>query len=264
MSTLSHLSEKINKAKDLDFGDIFNRSIDLFKKTWLQGFLLQIFTLAIMLPLIIIFYIPFVGTMIAQAESGYRDYGVYDAFFAGMSVISVLFFFVGMLVLGALSMALNAGFYRMMKRLDFDEETTTTDLFHFLKGKYLSKLFMIMLITILIAIPSALLCYIPLIYVMVPMYFFLVIFTFNSEMSVGDIINASFKLGNKKWLITFGLLIVTGLITWLIGMLTCGLGSLFVAAFIYHPIYLVYKDVIGFDNSDDDVYDIRVSDDLIE
>ena len=257
---LSSISDKINRAPDLDFGDIFNRSIELFKKTWVQGLLLQLFTVIVMLPLIIVFYIPFVMAMIAQAESGYRDYGVYDSFFAGMSIVSVLFFFVGMLVLGAVSVALNAGFYRIMKRIDHDQEVTTSDFFYFLKGKYLSKCFMLMLISILIAIPSALLCYIPLLYVMVPMTYFTAIFAFNSELGVGDVVSSSFKLGNKKWLISFGLMIVAGLCVSLISALTCGLGSLFLAAFAYHPIYIIYKDVVGFDNGNEDTYDIRVPD----
>jgi hypothetical protein len=257
---LSSISDKINRAPNLDFGDVFNRSIELFKKTWIQGLLLQLFTVIVMLPLIIVFYIPFVMAMIAQAESGYRDYGVYDSFFAGMSLISVLFFFVGMLVLGAVSVALNAGFYRIMKRIDHDQEVATSDFFYFLKGKYLSKCFMLMLVSILIAVPSALLCYIPLLYVMVPMSYFTALFAFNSEMGVGDIVSGSFKLGNKKWLITFGLMIVAGLCVSLISALTCGLGSLFLAAFAYHPLYIIYKDVVGFDNSNNDAYDIRVPD----
>ena len=259
--SLSSITEKINKAPDLDFGDIFNRCIELFKKTWIQGLLLQVFTVIVMLPLIIVFYIPFVLAMVAQAESGYvGGNGIYDTSFAGMSLITVVLFFAGMLVLGAVSVALNAGFYRIMKRLDHNQEVNTSDFFYFLKGKYLSKCFMLMLISILIAIPSALLCYIPLIYVMVPMSFFTAFFAFNSELSVGDIVSGSFKLGNKKWLITFGLMIVSGLCVSVISMLTCGLGSLFLAAFAYHPIYLIYKDVVGFSGSDHDKYDIRVED----
>lgn len=258
--SLSTLADKINRAPDLDFGDIFNRSIELFKKTWVQGLLLQIFTLIVMLPLIIVFYVPFIMTMVAQAESGYGGGGTYDAFFAGMSIISILFFFVGMLVLGAVSVALNAGFYRIMKRLDHDQGVTTSDFFYFLKGKYLGKCFMLMLVSILIAIPSALLCYIPLIYVIVPMSFFTAFFAFNSEIGVGDIVSASFKLGNKKWLISFGLLVVTGLCISIISTLTCGLGSLFLAAFAYHPMYLIYKDVVGFEGSNEGNYDIRVAD----
>lgn len=249
MNTINSLLEKIAAAKELDFGTIFSESIELFKKTWLQGFLLQLFTLLVMLPLIIVLYVPLIGVMIAQQESGYSDNEAFSNFFAGMSILYVLFVIVGIFVLGAISVALNAAFYRIMKKLDYDEQVTTSDFFYFVKGKYLSKTFMIMLVSILIAIPAALLCYIPLIYAIVPLSFFALIFAFNLELSVGEIVKASFKLGNKKWLISFGLIFVSSLLAQIVGFLLCGIGVLFTAPFVYHPIYLIYKKVIGFDET---------------
>ncbi|WP_341215239.1 hypothetical protein [uncultured Wocania sp.] len=249
MNTITNLLEKIERAKELDFGTIFSESIELFKKTWLQGFLLQLFTIIVMLPLIIVLYVPMIGMIIAQQESGYADPEAFNGFFAGMSIIYILFVVVGVFVLGAISVALNAGFFKMMKKLDYNEQVATSDFFYFIKGKYLSKTFMIMLVTILIAIPSALLCYIPLIYVMVPMFYFGMIFAFNPEFSVGEIVKASFKLGNKKWLLSFGLFVVSYICVAVLTMLTCGLGGLFLQTFLYHPAYLIYKKVIGFNET---------------
>jgi hypothetical protein len=249
MNSITQLLEKIEASKELDFGTIFGESIELFKKTWLQGFLLQVFTLIVMLPLLIVFYVPFIGMIIAQQESGYSDNQIFSDFFASMSILYILLVIVGVFVLGAVSVALNAGFYRIMKMLDYNEQVTTSDFFYFVKGKYLSKTFMIMLVSILIAIPAALLCYIPLIYAIVPLSFFALIFAFNPELSVGDIVKASFKLGNKKWLISFGLIIVSSLLAQMAGFLLCFVGVFFTATFVYHPIYLIYKNVIGFDDA---------------
>lgn len=250
MNTISSLLEKIASAKELDFGTIFGQAIELFKKTWLQGFLLQLFTLIVMLPLIIVLYVPLIGMIIAQQESGYNDNEVFTSFFAGMSILYILFVIVGVFVLGSISVALNAAFYRIIKKLDYNEQITTSDFFYFIKGKYLSKTFVLMLVTILISIPAALLCYIPLIYVIVPISYFTLIFAFNPELSVGDIVKASFKLGNKKWLISFGLIIVASLLAQIVGFLLCGIGVLFTATFVYHPTYLIYKHILGFDDND--------------
>lgn len=250
MNTISSLLEKITRAKELDFGTIFGEAIELFKKTWLQGFLLQLFTLIVMLPLIIVLYLPLIGMVIAQQESGYADDEVFTDFFAGMSILYVLFVIVGVFVLGAISVALNAAFYRIMKKLDYNEQVTTSDFFHFIKGKYLSKIFLLMLASFGIAILAAILCYLPIFYVIVPLSYFALIFAFNPELSVGDIVKASFKLGNKKWLISFGLIIVASLLAQIVGFLLCGIGVLFTATFVYHPTYLIYKKVIGFDDND--------------
>lgn len=246
MNTIENLLEKIERAKDLDFGTIFSESIELFKKTWLQGFLMILFTMLIMLPLIIVFYIPFIGMVIAQQESGYANTDGFESFFAGMSVLYILFVIVGVLVLGAVTVAVNAGFYRIMRKLDNNESVVTSDFFHFVKKQYLGKTFMIMLVSVAIAIPSALLCYIPLIYMIVPLSFFAVFFAFNPELTVGEIVKASFKLGHKKWLVSFGLIVVSSLLANIVGYLLCGIGLFFTAAFTYHPVYLIYKKVIGF------------------
>jgi len=248
MNTTSSLQERIRNAKALDFGTIFSASIELFKKTWIQGFLLQLFTVLIMLPLIIVLYIPLFAMIFAQAENGYSDTEMFSNFFAGMSIIYLVFVVVGILVLGAVSVALNAAFFRIMKMIDHEESVTTGDFWYFLKGKHLSKTFMLMLVSILIAIPSALLCYIPILYVMVPMSFFAVIFAFNPELSVGEIVKLSFNIGTKKWLLAFGLIFVASLVSQIVGFLLCGIGVLFTAAFVYHPVYLIYKEVIGIED----------------
>ena len=70
MNTITGLIEKINNARQLDFGSIFSESIELFKKTWVQGFLLQLFSMLVMLPIIIMVYIPIIGLAIAQQNGG--------------------------------------------------------------------------------------------------------------------------------------------------------------------------------------------------
>lgn len=120
---------------------------------------------------------------------------------------------------------------------------------------------MLMIVSILISIPAIILCYIPFIYVIVPMSYFAFFFAFNPELSVGDIVKASFGLGNKKWLLSFGLLIVTSILSQIVGLLLCVIGVLFTAAFIYHPTYLIYKHVVGFDESNDEG-DIQIIENL--
>lgn len=251
MNLLQSIENKINAAKDLDFGTIFNNSIELFKKSWLQGFLLQLFVMLIMMPIIIIVYIPMVMAAIAQAENGGYGASPYDGLFAGFSILSILLFFVAIILLSAVTMCMQAAFYRILKKVDDGETPVTKDFFVYLKSAYLSKGLVLSLASVGIAFVAAMLCYIPLFYAMVPLSFFGAFFGFNEELSAGEIIKASFKLGTKKWLIGFGLLIVSSLLATLLGYLACGIGLLFTSAFIYHPVYFMYKEVIGFDDTDE-------------
>ncbi len=259
MNTIDYLLEKINNARALDFGTIFSSSIELFKKTWMQGFLLQVFTIIIMIPLIIILYIPLFTMIFTQARSGNSNPEMYSDFFTGMSFLYILFVIVGIFVLGAVQLALNAAFFRIMRALDEGNTITTSDFFYFLNKKYLSKAFMLMLVTMLITcivgfvviillVPTLFLSMLIFLYLLVPLSFFTIIFAFNTELNVGDIVKLSFKLGHKKWLIAFGLIFVSSLLAEIVGVLLCGVGTLFTAAFVYHPVYMIYKDVIGFNN----------------
>ena len=246
MNTANSLLEKIEHALELDFGVIFGDSIEFFKKTWLQGFLLQLFTLFIILPVIVAFYIPLIIMVIAEQETGYNDFDTFNGFYRGMSVFYISSILLAVFIIGTLITALKASFFKIMRKLDNNEGVTTSDFFYFFKRKYLSKILVLTLVSILIVIPSALLCYLPLIYMLVPLSFFTIIFAFNPELSVRDIVKVSFKLANKKWLISFGLIVVSSILSTILGYIVCGVGLLFTYAFVYHPIYFIYKEVIGF------------------
>ena len=142
---------------------------------------MQLFTLVVALHFIIFLYVPLLLVIIANAENGYDNSETLEAFFAGMSILYILFVIVGIFVLGAVQVALNAAFFRIMKKLDYNEPTTTSDFFYFLKGKYLRKAFILMIVSILISIPAMLLCYIPFIYVIVPLTYFSLVFAFENK-----------------------------------------------------------------------------------
>ena len=248
MNIIESILEKINRAERLDFGNILSESFELFKKTWIHGFILQLVLFIIMLPLIMVIYVPIFTVLIAQAQNGYAEPDAFSGIFVGMSFFYILFMIVAIFALSAIQFALNAGFFRMMKKLDFGETVQTSDLFYFFKTAYFSKTFLLVLASVGIAIIAVLLCYLPIFYAMVPLTYFGFVFAFNPDLSVNDIIKISFKLGNKKWLISFGLMIVASLMSQIVGLILCGIGVLFTAAFVYHPFYLVYKNVIGFEN----------------
>lgn len=249
--TPTEFQAKITNSEDLDFGTIFNQSIELFKKSWLQGFLMQLFVLILMVPFFIVLYVPIIMMAVSQAESGQFGPNDMNGLFAGLSALYVLFLIVGILIVGVIQIALTAGFYRMLRSIDHGLEPRTSDLFYFMKGKHLSKILLLMLVTLLISIPAALFFYLPFIYVLVPIAFFSIVFSFNPEWSVGDIVSSSFRIGNKKWLLTFGLFFVSYIAIMILTMVTCGLGGLFITAFMYHPIYYVYKATVGVEDSNE-------------
>ncbi|AUC83550.1 hypothetical protein [Lacinutrix sp. Bg11-31] len=246
----SEIEKKIEANKVLDFGTIFNKSIELFKKSWMHGLSLQLVAFVIIIPFILIFYIPFVMAIVANSENGQMNPDDMSVLLGGFSILYMGVFIIGILLLSVVTVAMRAAFFKDLASIDRGETVSFKSLFYFFKTPYLTNISLLMLASMAISIVAMLLCYLPLFYVMVPMSFFIVIFAFNPELTVSEIIKLSFKLGHKKWLITFGLVMVSSLLASMVGMLLCGIGIIVTAAFADHPLYFIYKEVIGEDTAD--------------
>jgi hypothetical protein len=79
--------------------------------------------------------------------------------------------------------------------------------------------------------------------------YLLPVYAYNSKLSISEIVKISFTFGNKKWGITFLTLLLNAMLIYVVSLVTCGLGGIFVSCFIYLPQYIIYKKVIGFDGS---------------
>lgn len=250
---ITEIQNRIQNAKDLDFGTIFNQSIELFKKVWVQGLVTLLLNMVLAIPFIMIIYIPLIFTGFMDLNSGsydpYEPYGQSDVspvFFIVMAVVYI-FMIVAMSTIG---LGLKAAFYRICKLKDL-EQMGKEDYFYFFKKPYLGKTVKLGLTYSGISVLATLLCVLPIIYAVVPLSFMVVVYAFNPDLSISEIIKLSFDLGNKKWLISFGLLFVSGLLAGIVGMLICFVGIYVTASFSYLPPYFIYKEVIGFDEESD-------------
>ncbi|WP_100615190.1 hypothetical protein [Confluentibacter citreus] len=241
------LLTKIDHAKALDFGTIFNQSIDLFKKTWVQGLVALLLSVVLIIPFYIIAYIPLIALGVLSPEffNGNGDFteieglGVFALIVSG---ILFLFMIIGVLVI---TIGLKAAYFRIVKSKDL-ELNQSDDYFFFLKKRYLKKTITLSFILMGISFLALLLCVLPIFYAMIPMAYMIVIYAFNPELSTSDIVKIGFKLGNKKWLITFVLVIVAWFISSIVGFLMCFIGIYVTQQFINLPFYQVYKECIGF------------------
>ncbi len=235
--------KRIAVAREPDFGAIFGKSFELFKKVWLEGLVHLLLTFAVTIPFLIFIYAPLVPDIV-EAEMMDGTFNPFEAYSPLTIVGYVFFLLIMLLMLQVVAYAINAHFFLVMKQKDVGTPLETGGYWVFLKG-YSGKMFMLALASLGIAILATLLCYLPLLYVMVPLQLIVPIFAFNPELSTSEIIRAGFKLGNRFWLIIFGLMVVMGLIAQL-GMLLCLVGVFITASLVYIPIYYVYKDTVGF------------------
>ncbi len=152
-------------------------------------------------------------------------------------VIVCLFLIIAMSTIG---FGLKAAFYRICRLKDL-EDIGKEDYFYFFKKPYLVKTIKLGLVFSGVSMLAALLCVLPIIYAIVPLSLMIVIYAFNPDMSLSDIVKLGFDLGNKKWLVTFGLMFVSGFSAGIIGMLMCGIGIYVTASFSNIPHILFIK-----------------------
>ncbi len=240
----AEIQSKIASARELDFGTIFNQCIELFKKVWLQGLLTLIITGALMIPFYIVMYLPMIAVGIIDPESLQQGQEPNFLVLLPFLLFMIVFMFFAMFI----SFTMQAAFFRICKQKDLNI-VGTDDYFYFFKKRYAAKVFKLSLASVGISLLAMLLCVLPLFYVMVPLSFFSLMFAFNPELSASNIIKASFDLGNKKWLLTFGLIIISSFLAQFVGLLMCFIGVFVTASFAYLPVYFIYKEVIGFDES---------------
>tara|TARA_B110000967_G_C18742876_1_gene488681 strand:+ start:92 stop:868 length:777 start_codon:yes stop_codon:yes gene_type:complete len=247
MYSFQNLVNKIQSAQPIDFGDLFNNSLDLFKKVWIQGLLLQLFSILIMLPFIIWFYLPYIDIILENSSNGQMNTNALSQALVDEYGTSLVWVYLLLLGVSVVSSLLYLGFYKIIKEMDHGNQVAISDFFYFFKSSHIGKAFVFLLAYMGITIIAALLCVFPLIYAVVPLMFMLPVFVYNSHLSISEIIKIGFALGNKKWGITFLTLVLNSILLYVIILVTCGLGSLFFSFFLYLPQYIIYKKVIGFD-----------------
>jgi hypothetical protein len=246
MNAINGLLQKIGTARDLDFGAIFSQSIELFKKTWVQGLVMLLLTMLLMVPFYLIMYLPMIGMGLLDSESLQHMEDFNLILMIPFITFVVIFSFFAMVI----GFGMKASFYRICKLKDLNK-AGADDYFFYLKRPYLGKVISLSLATFGITIGAVLLCVLPVFYVMVPVALMTVVFAFNPDLSTAEIVKAGFALGNKKWLLSFGLIIVSGLLAQVVGMLMCCIGIFVTASFAYLPMYFIYKDSVGFDEKED-------------
>jgi hypothetical protein len=201
----------------------------------LQGFLLQLITIALSLPLL---FFNFINFSDFSNNSVPLQFGTAAVFYYGLSI-----------VLAIVSSFLTFGFFRVIRQMDKGEDFKTVDFFYFFNTERIKKALLVVLANVAVVILALLLCVFPVFYVVIPLMFVTPIFVYNPELSISEVLKSSFALGHKKWGITFLISLLNIIALYVLILLTCGLGSLFFGCFLQMPIYVLYKKIISFDNS---------------
>ncbi|MBW1295506.1 hypothetical protein [Aquimarina litoralis] len=245
----NQLFERIENSKKPEFGDIISKSFELYKKVFSVGMVHALVIFALAIPFVLATYLPllpFYIDMIQNSGDPYYEPSFLEGYSVIMIIVWVIVIFALSFVMQVLNVSVYGHFLKILKNVDLGLNEETGGYFTIAK-KYFGKMILISLANMGIGIVAMLACYFPLFYVMVPLQLVILIFIFNPELSVENIIKAAFKLGNKYWFTFFGLIFVSGIFSAL-GIIACYIGIIATLFFSYIVMYYMYKDTIGFEN----------------
>ena len=257
--TVSQLQERIQKSPSLDFGDIFSRAINLFQKVWVQGLLLQLLVIAIYMGLYFIVALPMLGGAFILDGTEFEQSNELTGASLILTILTIALFILFILAFNIFIYGLLMAFYRIIRLKERNTTEPNVNFGMFFKRPHLKTTILFGLSHMGISLLAMLLCFLPIIYVFVPLQVAVVIRAFNPHLSIGELYKVAFELGNKKWFLIFGLTFVSGLLAYIVGLIACGIGIFITMTFMYIPVYIVYKDVIGFTEDDEAIASIGSS-----
>lgn len=242
------------KAKTpMAIGTLFGDSFSLFQKVWLQGLLLQALTILVMYGLVVVVYIPMLGSAFMMDDAYTQGE---EQVMTILGIITMVLYFLVYIVVAIFQVGLIAAFYRIMRLRDrglLSEKGVNFGMFF--KKQYLIKLTAIALLNLVMLALASLLFIVPIFFVIVPTQFVILFFAFHSELTIKELYVLAFTLGTYKWGTTF--VVFAGMFLFsLLGLLLCFIGVLATVSCALIPVYLVYKEVVGFREVDEAIESI--------
>ncbi len=245
MTTKNRIEEIKNYGYDIDFSEIFNKSLENYKKIALQAGVVFILFSLIILAIVIGIIGAFVG--VSAFTSNLANFKI-ENFSAATILIYVLF----VSLISGLASPLSAGILKMAHNASNRQEFSIGTAFEYYKGTYFKELFVAaLLISFLTLGVSTLLDSLHVPFVGSLIVYIISFFTFLTvpliifgNLKAMDAIQGSFTIVSKQLFVLIGLLLVAAIIA-MLGFVGFCIGIFFTLPFLYATYYCIYDGIIG-------------------
>ena len=198
MSSFNIIAKKIARAPKIDFGGLFNESVLVFKKVWLQGLILQLLSIGISIPLMFLNFSILQGVGVdSNSQYSIQKILTDDAMTQQHASAHIMYYLVTIAV-GIISSLMSFGFFKVIRQLDKGQDFIFSDFFYFFRNGKFTKSLLLVLANFGVAILAVLMCVFPIFYVMIPLMFVTPFYVYNSELSISEVLKSSFALGHKN------------------------------------------------------------------
>ncbi|NER13916.1 hypothetical protein GWK08_10725 [Leptobacterium flavescens] len=252
MKNKERIDRILQNGYELDFGDVFNKSFEVYKKSiWmiLLGILVVGMITAV---LVILLFSVIFGIQLndfISLDPAVSTIGGSVSYFLSTTLFGI--------VIAALLGPVNAGFLKVCKDAKDNKEPSFSSIFQYYSSEYLGN---IIVATVILSIVSGVFSFISqfMLSMLFLNYIFSIIFSTLTVLIIPLIIfkdfNAmqaieySIKLVSKNFLMVF-LLILVGTLASFLGVFLCGIGILFSLPFLYAVYFCTYDAIVGDDES---------------
>lgn len=247
MTAKNRIEEIKRQGYDIDFGDVFNKTVEVYKKIAVNAGIVFILFSLVMVALVMGIMGAFWGfSSLTQTMSNF-DVG-------NMSALMIVGYIVFVALIGGLVSPFTAGIIKMAHSAAHQQEFSIGTAFDYYKGDYFKELFIsTILITLIGGGISTLIeslgvhFYGSLITYAISFFTFLTIpLIIFGDLKAIEAIQGSFTIVSKNILVLLGLLIV-GIIIVMLGIIGFCIGIFFTVPFIYAMYYCIYDQIIGTD-----------------
>lgn len=240
-----------NEGYDLDFGLVFEKSFDNFKKIWgIAGVTLLLVSIVFGAFMVAIFGIIYGFSNYTETLTGLNPEFMTSTTLIGFIVFSTVF--------AGLFSPINAGFIKMAYLADTNQSFGINNVFDYFKTSHFKELFIASSTITLVGSGIGMsieFAGIPFLgnvitYVVSFLTFLTVPLIIFSDLKAFEAITMSSKLVLKKPFILLALIIVAMLFV-MLGIFALCIGIIFTIPFLFSLYYIVYKNIIPLENKDE-------------
>ncbi len=247
-ATQSKVDNLVKTGFQVNIGHIFSRAGDIFKG--IAGYAIAaivIYCIVYYLLSIItgLIYSPDQEELLIISQSG--DLDAVSSFY--MQELNKPMYKLAMfisLIAGSVATPIVYSIYTMARKFDTQQKVEFSDIFiHYKDGKFF-KLFLISIIISVGVSIATLFCVVPG-FVVYVMWLIAVPFVVFADASIGEALSASRKLAFKSFG-SFSLMLLLIIAVLFVGLLICCIGVIPAIPLTYVMIYVLYKDIVGFED----------------
>lgn len=271
MNRYNFVKSQIDRIESEGYGlnleSLLSRTFNIYKKSFFQlSLVMLLYTFALVFTWFLMFEFIYGVEFVELIEMAQDDPSIVNGVMANIDLSRGLIYSAVLAVATAIVSPIFAGVNKLAYQIHNDRPFSIGDLFAYYKQPYFSNIFVFSLILAFVVqfLGVVLMQVIPQlasiasiwiqIFLNVSLIFVIPLIVFG-DMKWVEAMKASFKISFKNW---FFLLFVLGigLILSYLGILLCGVGIIFTYPFFYVLIFVIYDDVIGFEEEKDLISEI--------